>query len=73
MKFSVTTTIDVEDIQDSIADWDNDTTLEFILAMDLAVADAGFSELLIKRLTKSLQGDLSREDYLTMIEELRNL
>lgn len=73
MKFIVTTTIDSEDIQDVLLGWDHDTAEEFILAMDIAIADAGFTESLIKRLAKSLQGDLSREDYLTMIDELKAL
>lgn len=73
MKFTVTTTIDSEDMSDALLGWDHDTALDFIAEVDLAIAETGFTESLIKRLAKSLQGDLSRDDYLALIEELRSL
>lgn len=44
--------------------------IEFILAVDLARADAGFTEDLIKRLTASLRNDLTPAEFQDMLAEL---
>lgn len=44
--------------------------IEFILAVDLARADAGFTEDLIKRLTASLRNDLTPAEFQDMLNEL---
>jgi hypothetical protein len=50
---------------------DRDEVLDFILAIDLAIADVGFTEQLIKRLCASIKGDLGEEEYNALIDELK--
>lgn len=70
MPFQIPVMIYESDIEDAIRDWDHDTTLAFLLKVDLTVSDAGFTEKLIRSLTASLRGDLSDEDFQSMIREL---
>ena len=67
---TVTVGLDEKTIMDSIVHSDHKTALSFILAIDLAIADAGFTEALIKRLTNSLRGDLDAKDFADLIAEL---
>lgn len=64
--------IHVEELIDSM---DREQLFEFVLAIDLAQADAEFTENLIIRLCKSLKSDLSEDEwkpYEQFLESFKN-
>ena len=73
MRLAITTHINEHDIRDSVLASDHDTIAEFVLALDLAVADAGFTEALVKKLMASLRGDTGDKEWEELIGELRSL
>ena len=46
---------------------------DFICAVDLAFADVGFTENVIKKLIKSMKDDLSEEEWKPYAELLNNI
>ena len=70
MKLAVNVNLSEHDLRDAIVHASQDYALDFVLAIDLAIADAGFTESLIKRLTASLRGDLDAKDFDKLITEL---
>lgn len=68
MNLHITLPIEISLLVDEISN--HKDALEFILAVDLARADAGFTEDLIKRLTASLRNDLTPAEFQDMLAEL---
>lgn len=62
----LTTTVSELDFQDAIIRSDRDDALEAVLAIDLAIADIDFTEALIRRLAKSIRGDMSKEEFVDL-------
>lgn len=52
---------------------DRDETLDFILKVDLGIADAEFTETLITKLWDSLRGDLNESEIATVLANLKKL
>lgn len=50
---------------------DRDETMDFILNVDLGIADAEFTETLITRLWDSLRGDLNESEIATVLANLK--
>lgn len=71
MKLSVA--IDVDDLAEITREWTHEELMAFILAADLAVADAGFTEALVMRLCTSLRGDMDHPDWTALVAEISEL
>lgn len=52
---------------------DRDETMDFILKVDLGIADADFTETLITKLWDSLRGDLNEIEIATVLANLKKL
>lgn len=52
---------------------DRDETMDFILKVDLGIADADFTETLITKLWDSLRGDLNESEIATVLANLKKL
>lgn len=52
---------------------DRDETMDFILKVDLGIADAEFTETLITKLWDSLRGDLNESEIATVLANLEKL
>lgn len=52
---------------------DRDETMDFILKVDLGIADAEFTETLITKLWDSLRGDLNESEIATVLDNLKKL
>lgn len=52
---------------------DREKTLQFILQVDLGIADAEFTEVLITKLWDSLRGDLNESEIATVLGNLKKL
>lgn len=63
--------VDIKDILESVAQ--HEDALELILGIDLRIADAGFTENLVRCLLQSLRGDLNDEEWKGLMEEFSNL
>lgn len=50
---------------------DRDETMDFILKVDLGIADAEFTETLITKLWDSLRGDLNESEIATVLANLK--
>ncbi len=50
---------------------DRDETMDFILKVDLGIADAEFTEPLITKLWDSLRGDLNESEIATVLANLK--
>lgn len=50
---------------------DRDETMDFILKVDLGIADAEFTETLITKLWDSLRGDLNESEIATVLGNLK--
>lgn len=50
---------------------DREETLDFILKVDLGIADAEFTETLITKLWDSLRGDLNESEISTILTNLK--
>lgn len=59
---------DKEEIVEMFSDSIYDEIIDFVLALDLKIADVGFTEKLIKALAKSLESDLSKEDIKELLK-----
>lgn len=66
----VSLAIEIDDIAEATREWTHEELMEFILASDLAVADAGFTEALVMRLCLSLRGDLETHDWEALVTEI---
>jgi hypothetical protein len=62
--------IPLEDLADTFMELGHSDTIDFICQLDLSVADAGFTEALIKRLVTSIRSDLSAEDFADLIAHI---
>lgn len=62
-----------DDIVDALQELGPEDLADVVLRIDLAIADAGFTEELVRTLLKSLAGDLSGLEWLDLIDELRGL
>lgn len=62
--------IPLEDLADTFMELGRSDTLDFICQLDLSIADAGFTEALIKRLVTSIRGDMSEEDFADLIAHI---
>ncbi|MBS0160746.1 MAG: hypothetical protein JSS26_19370 [Nitrospira sp.] len=70
MKLAVNVTLSEHDLRDAVVHAKQRDALDFMLAIDLAIADAGFTEALIRRLAASLRGDLDDKDFDALIADL---
>lgn len=52
---------------------EREDTLQFILQVDLGIADAEFTETLITKLWDSLRGDLNESEIATVLANLKKL
>ncbi len=52
---------------------DRDETMDFILKVDLGIADAEFTETLITKLWDSLRGDLNESEIATVLANLKKM
>lgn len=52
---------------------DRDETMDFILKVDLCIADSEFTETLITKLWDSLRGDLNESEIATVLANLKKL
>lgn len=68
MSLLIQTKIEPEDV---MINNDYDEIHEFILRLDLMVADAEFTEALVKKLMTSLRKDLDRSEYDELLNFLK--
>ena len=68
---SITLRTTAQDIADALCDGSNEDAKAVILAIDLQMAHAGFTEEVIKALCASLQADYAgTDDYAQLLAEL---
>lgn len=65
--------ISAEDLRAALMETTQEQVMETILAIDLSLQDAGFTEELIKRLAQSLRGDMAASDWLVLCTELMGM
>ena len=70
MAINVNVSLTAQDLREAALSGNQDDVRELIIGLDLAVADAGFTESVIKELARSLTGDMSAADYAGLLEEL---
>lgn len=63
--------VDINDILASITQ--HKDAFELILAIDLRIADVGFTENIVRSLLKSLRGDLNGRQWEVLMEEFSNM
>lgn len=65
--------IDSAQLVEDMVYGDRDETMDFILKVDLGIADAEFTETLITKLWDSLRGDLNESEIATVLANLKKL
>lgn len=70
MTINVHVSLTAQDLREAALSGNQDDVRELIIGLDLAVADAGFTEDVIKELARSLAGDMSAAEYAELLEEL---
>lgn len=63
--------ISADDLVEDFIYSDREQTLQFILQVDLGIADSEFTETLIKKLWDSLRGDLTDEEQANVLAILK--
>ena len=70
MSLNLVIQVDSEMLKDAIVEADRFDALSAIVAIDLAIADFGFTVSLIKRLAASIRGDMTANEYAELLTEL---
>lgn len=63
--------VDADQLVEDFIYGDREQTLQFILQVDLGIADADFTETLITKLWDSLRGDLNDSEIATVLGNLK--
>lgn len=63
--------IEAEQLVEDFIYGDREQALQFILQVDLGIADADFTEALITKLWDSLRGDLNESEISTILAKLK--
>lgn len=70
MKLQVQVTVDEYDLRHAVIAADHETAIEAVMAIDLGIADVGFTEELIRKLIASCRVDWSDKEFSDFIKSI---